>query len=753
MHFSRFIPRSSPDLPPYGAHDAPAIQNAAPSTAPPGAITPYLGFKSRLSQIWINKWTILLLLVLVRVLIAIAGLNDNMASAKREALSACTGVESMGSAMASMPHYMSKGVNELTASGVEKAVNGLMSMLLLTVTGVEEMVVFYINVLTQTYLCLITLAVSGSLHVALKVVEDAADFLNKTLGEVAQGIEKGVNGFENKFNDFLKGINAITSAFGGKKDPPKIDIGGDLDKLKQVRLPSSLDEGLKKINDSIPTFKEVNNFTNTAIRFPFEEVKKLINQSLVDYKFDRSVFPVPQKEKLSFCGDNDGINSFFNKLKSITLTAQKIFVAVLIAGAIAACVPMGILEIRRWRHMRERASLVQKNDHDPMDVVYIVSRPYTSSAGLKVASWFKAGRRRVLVRWIIAYATSTPALFLLSLGIAGLFSCACQAILLQAVKKEVPALTNEVSQFADKVVFSLNNASAQWAISTNRVIDDTNKDINQKVFGWVNTSTSSINNTLNIFVDKTSDVLNQTFGGTILYDPIKDVLHCLIGLKIQGIQKALTWVHDHAHIDFPNMPNDTFSLGAIESIAHDNKSDPESFLANPGDKTADAITHVVVRVTNAIESSIRTEALISSFLILLWFIILLLAIIRALTLAFRRDKTRGEGGIDATYHPPVPPAPHAVSSMEMTDFYNVPLTRVADTSDGGGGGAGLAPKYSTTPNVRGGSRSSDAEEDEYQAQKLGYAGQRDYEAALKRDGVSMCRESSYGQVVYGGEKR
>ncbi|EER23578.1 plasma membrane fusion protein prm1 [Coccidioides posadasii str. Silveira] len=746
MQFLRFIPRSSPGLPPYGAHDPPMMQNPAPTTAPPGAITPYLGFKARLSQIWINKWTILLLLVLARVLIAVTGLNDNMASAKREALSACTSVESMGSAMASMPHYMSKGVNELTASGVERAVNGLMSMLLLTVTGVEEVVVFFVNVLTQTYLCLITLAVSGSLHVALKVVEDAADFLNKTLADVTEGIEKGVDGFEDKINDFLKGINSITSAFGGEKDPPKLDIGGDLDKLKEIRLPSSLDEGLKKINDSIPTFDEVNKFANDAIRYPFKEVKKLINQSLEEYKFDRSVFPVPQKEKLSFCGDNDGINSFFGKIGSIISTAKKIFIAVLIAGAVAACVPMALLEIRRWRHMKERASLVQKNDHDPMDVVYIVSRPYTSTAGLKIASWFKPGRRQVLVRWIVAYATTTPALFLLALGIAGLFSCACQAILLHAVKKEVPGLTNEVSQFADKVVMSLNNASEQWAISTNRVIADTNDDINQKVFGWVNTSTTSINDTLNVFVDKTSDVLNDTFGGTILHGPIKDVLYCLIGLKIQGIQKALTWVHDHAHVDFPNMPNDTFSLGAVESIANDNKSDPESFLASPGDKTADAITHVVVRVTEAIENAIRTEALISTFLIALWFAILLIAVLRALTLAFRRDKPRGEGGIDATYHPPAPRAAHAVGSMEMSDFYNVPLTGVPNANSDGG----LAPKYSTTPHVRGGSRGSDTDEEEYQAQKLGYAGQRDYEAALNRE---MCRESSCGQVMYGSEKR
>src|SRR6059058_5303004 len=87
-----------------------------PHIAP--SITPYLGLRARLSQIWFNRWTILLLLVLIRTLIAIASIDSNLASTRVEALSACSEVESMGSTMASMPHYMSQGVNELAASGV-----------------------------------------------------------------------------------------------------------------------------------------------------------------------------------------------------------------------------------------------------------------------------------------------------------------------------------------------------------------------------------------------------------------------------------------------------------------------------------------------------------------------------------------------------------------------------------------------------------------------------------------------------------
>jgi len=243
----------------------------------------------------------------------------------------------------------------------------------------------------------------------------------------------------------------------------------------------------------------------------------------------------------------------------------------------------------------------------------------------------------------VAYATTEAALFVLALGAAGLFTCLCQYTLLKQFEKEVPALTNQVANFADKVVNTLNNASMAWANSTNSVILEKENDINNQMFAWVNTSVDAINDTLNAFVSETTKVLNTTFGGTILYDPITEVFNCLIGLKIAGFQKALTWVEDNAHVTFPAMPNNTFSLGAVASIAG-NQSADQSFLASPGDTTTDKISSAVARVSEHLYEDIRNEAILSAFVVLIWVVVVLIGIIRALLLWSGRDKTRGEGG-------------------------------------------------------------------------------------------------------------
>ena len=135
-------------------------------------ITPYLGARSRLSQVWFNRWTVLLLLIVVRIVLASISLNNDLDGAKDKALSACQSVESMGTAMASMPYYMATGVNEMTAKSIETGVRALEKMLLLTLKGVQEIVVFYINLYISTYVCLITLAINGAAGVVVDALKE-----------------------------------------------------------------------------------------------------------------------------------------------------------------------------------------------------------------------------------------------------------------------------------------------------------------------------------------------------------------------------------------------------------------------------------------------------------------------------------------------------------------------------------------------------------------------------------------------------
>ena len=358
--------------------------------------------------------------------------------------------------MASMPYYLSTGVNDLTAKSIEKAINGLMEMLILSVTAVEEIVLFIINLMTSTYVCLITLAVGGSLHAVIDVAELVGKSFNATMKDVAGDLSDAAGDFQTALTNFVKDLNELVgTSISDAIQTPNISLSSEIGKLNGLQLPAGYESGLNSLNGSIPTFAQVHNLTNAAIEFPFEEVKKLMNESLPKYNLDASLFPVPAKKQLTFCTDNDGIENFFVELVKLEHDAQRIFLAVIIILAILAMVPMAWREVRQYRFMKSRAALVKNDASDPMDSVYIVSRPYTSYVGLKLSEKVKSSRRKALIRWAVAYATTVPALFVLSLALAGLLSCLCQYILLKAIEKEVPILENEVIGFADKVINSL----------------------------------------------------------------------------------------------------------------------------------------------------------------------------------------------------------------------------------------------------------------------------------------------------------
>ncbi|KAE9572213.1 Plasma membrane fusion protein [Colletotrichum fructicola] len=618
-------------------------QQARADTSP--YITPYLGLSARLSQIWINRWTILLLLVLLRIIILIASLNDNVDEANAKALSACTKVEDIGSAMASMPHYLSVGVNELSAKGIEKTLDGMVAVLGLVITGVQNLIIFVINMMTSMYTCLITAFVHGGLDVASDVTKKVTDAMNKAIGSITDTIDDKAKSLQDGIN---KAASAIEDSVLGKVLPdfPKVDFTGPVSDLRDIKIDTSgFVSDLNKLNNDLPTFEEVQNMTAEAISFPFNLLKQTVNDAYAGYKFDRSVFPVAQKQALTFCSNNNNISDFFRNLRDKITKARIAFIVVLSILAVLVIAPMAWLEIMRWRRERKTAKIIANGQYDSMDVVYIASRPMTATYGVKIASHFK-GKRQIMVRWAIAYATSLPALFVLALAIAGFFSCLCQYIILKAVQKEVPALANQVGNFAGEVVNTLEGVSKEWADDANGVILNTQNEINNDMLGYVTNATSAVNDTLNTFTSTMTLGLETVFNGTILINPIKDVVRCTIGLKVEAVQKGLTWVHDHSQISFPTFDNDTFSLGAQESISGD--SDLNTFLASPSSVTTDEVTGAVTHVTDWLERGIIQEALISTGILLIYVIIVLIGVIRALVGMVVPDKGRAEGGLRYT---------------------------------------------------------------------------------------------------------
>lgn len=160
--------------------------------------------------------------------------------------------------------------------------------------------------------------------------------------------------------------------------------------------------------------------------------------------------------------------------------------------------------------------------------------------------------------WFLAYITWPSALLFLGFGLLGFLVIQVQLFALQGVRNQAVHQANSgvndmTNLLADKINDQTRNASAAFAEDTNAVILKFQSDVNDHMLGWAGTTTTTLNNTLTTFYDGLTTVVSDTFGKTPLRGPSLELLNCLIGSKVAGIQSALTFVHDHAHVELPTV--------------------------------------------------------------------------------------------------------------------------------------------------------------------------------------------------------
>ncbi|KUI61785.1 Plasma membrane fusion protein PRM1 [Cytospora mali] len=627
---------SWPSVPPSLSHQSFDLDNGkqADATAMPprphynaSEITPYLGLRSRLSQVPMNRWTVLLLLVLARLLILLAGLNTDLVNAKENALSSCTKVEDIGSSMASMPHYLSVGVNQLAADGITKTVQGMVEILMMILTGVQELIFFWIEFEIGTFMCLCTALVNGVLDFAEFAINGTTALLNEAVHKVASGIEDAVDAVVEAAKVFKIDLS---------------DIETEVDKLSDVQIDtSSIVSGIKDLNSKI-NYTDIQNDVQEAIAIPFDMVKRLLNESYGSWEFNQSVFPVAEKETLSFCSNNSTLDHFFEVLFKICASAKTVVIVVLVLLAIIAAAFMAWWEIKRFNRQLVKSQIL--SNREPMDIAYIAGRPLTAGAGIWISEKLSRDpKRQVLIRWVVAYATTYTALFVLSLAIAGAFSCFCQWVILRAIQKEAPALAAEVGDFASEVVVSLEQASTQWANDSNSLILGLQNDINDDVFKYVRNATTAVNDTINTFDEYMQKGLDTVFGGVPQLEKfMSSVIACLITDKLDKVQEGLDWVTENAQVTLPLFSADIFSVGANDSINGD--SDLTSFLSTPSSATTDEITEAVDKVIEMLRNNIIQEALISLVLFLVYIAYVFFAVAQAAIRCCLPDRVDDVGG-------------------------------------------------------------------------------------------------------------
>lgn len=614
---------------------------------------------------WINPYTLFLVLIIIKIFSFNSNLQQALSAASRATTNNCGAAEKLASKALSAPHDIAAGAGIALAKMVEYGIQGLILILVILMSVFEELVFFIINTLVGTFMCLITTAVETVANVGLDAAEEVIGFANSTITTVLEGVDSGLDSIESAINSVSSVLNSVSSIFSDDSDPIK-NVTLSLGALRNISIPDSVTSKIEEIRSLVPNYDMVKNATKEVIAVPFDLIKQELNDTIMNQKiaYNSSAATLPPKDPVvEFCSVNSdtgltGTQEFYNALADGTGFLARVFMIVVAVVALLVCVPVVYREIRHWVWLRTCAESSVEQEVLSDLYTYDETRETHVSRFIGViqraqSHWMARGQdfaarqfqgdahKQVLARWWVEYVMYPPVVGALLLGLAGVAIVAIQFIIFSQVTKAYETVSapgyfssgssNDgslaIAGFDGQALMTqMEDGIDGWVDGTNLEMHRVQEDINDKLLGWVNTAAGAVNTTLSVFSNKMNQELNETFGGTIFYSGIVGVVYCTIGSKIEAIQEGAAWIYSHSSISLPNVTA-AYITNATEtsesSLNSSNGSLEESKLDELLDSTKDLLTSGIKFIVEFYKSSLYQELTISLVLVGAWIVVAL----------------------------------------------------------------------------------------------------------------------------------
>ncbi|KAJ3839261.1 hypothetical protein F5878DRAFT_582034 [Lentinula raphanica] len=621
--------------PTYDAHSNPYASTTT--------LKPYLELPHLLSLTWLAYPILSLLFIAFRLQISLASAEDDVANAKADLLASCQAAQKAATAAASMPRYMAIATNDQFVSAVNDSMNAARATLVLALTIMEAIINFIVDIYRSTLLCFVELIVRGALSLAISAVSALNEAVQDVASGIATAIQDSISGANSAISSAINAINKVNPF--GNISIPQIS-SPDLSALNNVSLPSSFQDSLNQLNSSIPTFSQLKDDINAILDSPFELLKKDINDTFAGLSFNTSVLTVPEQNQVTFCDQLD--TSVVDDLGQDLIKIAKIGVIIIILLALLLVGLNCLLEWYKWRCQKSHLQYTREawttdpsitqskgfgtpsvtlTDHNLLMLQANGAHPLITRIMNQLSARLHFSPTTYTnLSWFLHYIFHAPALACFLIGFFGLLSVEIQLIAVHPLEAKYAARAAATTQdFSNTIATSINasmyNQSAAYANNVNSHIDTLQSSINDGLFGWVNGTTTTLNDTLATFYGDIQNAISDAFNGTLLEDPLQDFLACFIGSKVEAIEDALTFLNQNLHIDMPRM-NDSVLVLSPESINEASQPIAEAAVGDGSDDNGGFVGKLV----NAYVASLEKERIMFGIFMGLWGLVVLMAI-------------------------------------------------------------------------------------------------------------------------------
>ena len=378
--------------------------------------------------------------------------------------------------------------------------------------------------------------------------------------------------------------------------------------------------------------------------------KQEITETFNNISFKPSVFAIPQQSTITFCDQID--TSVIDDLGRDLVKLTKIGTIIIIAAIFLLILGNCALEWYKWRCLQnhlertrqawnndptvyhsataDSAPTVQLTNHNLLTLHGITVHPLIMRIANQISTFFRLSpSQHIHIRWFFSYIFHPPVLACFLIGFVGLLSVQIQLFALGPIAESYrnKALSS-ANDFSNTIATAMNanmlNQSAVYVNQVNSEVDGIQNTINDGVFGWVNSTTTTLNTTLNNFFEDVQDLVETVFGGTPLEQPMQEFVFCLLGSKVDALTDALTFLHDNLHVNMPQINQSSLLLSPQDV----NEAARPIALAAIGSGNGDGDDGGIIgRIVTSYVKSLKQERVTFLMFLGIWGVVVVMALL------------------------------------------------------------------------------------------------------------------------------
>lgn len=402
----------------------------------------------------------------------------------------------------------------------------------------KAIIAFFIELYLGTFTCLCVSLIGGVLDLATDIAETITSSVEKAVNGVLETLNMAILGVQKSVKSILLAYEAMKSVFSSSDN---LNITASVEamnttiaSLSSITIPTLFIDSIRNLSNKIPDFEYVMSNLTDLVVAPLD----IVSDKIDNFEFNMDYIPMNGTE-FNLPVNCTNMELFYLKALSTGNKCSIAAIASLAFAIVTSMVTICYMSIRnsKLENLGITALSRESNVDEIAHIVGDMNHPTLSRiTGSRTPEWRRMAK-------FIALSNS-----LSCLG-AGLLMCTCAGIELVIIKAIKSAITIEST--VEATVNGDDTRIAAYLEEVQNAVDILIDRANDLFTAPLRDFSSSILVEIGSFQTTLNNTLLSVFSGTHFFDPVKTVIYCTIGRKVNKVEQGLRWVEENVVIEFP----------------------------------------------------------------------------------------------------------------------------------------------------------------------------------------------------------